>query len=283
MKKLFSLFLFITASLYSYCQVEITSNWISFVQSVDASFLKKEIKFKLMASVKVVSGDSTSRAGLWVRVDKKVGGTGYFNNMRDRPIRSNQWNAYTIEGIIDANPNKLNFGGICYGNGQFFFDHFKLFVENDKGILQEALIENPSFEKMGSDNFPEGWSTGISVDNPVKIKGYSFSIPKDAPDGNQSLLIEGKGVEEGKGSIIEPVEGYSPQIGTLVSMLNDLSDRVEEVVYSLNQEELDHLLDEKARLAPSLCTWQLRKQCIRWCHLKNVISMTRRRRNGLQL
>lgn len=47
-------------------------------------------------------------------------------------------------------------------------------------------------------------------------------------------------------SIIEPKEGYSPQIGVLVSMLEDLKHRVTYSVKDLNQEQTDFLLDENA-------------------------------------
>ncbi|MES1181701.1 MAG: hypothetical protein ABUL44_02805, partial [Flavobacterium sp.] len=73
---------------------EISSNWTSFVQSVDASFLKKKTRFKVSASVKAVIIDSTSWAGIWARVDNKDGENGFFDNMQDRPIRLNEWRNY---------------------------------------------------------------------------------------------------------------------------------------------------------------------------------------------
>jgi uncharacterized damage-inducible protein DinB len=47
-------------------------------------------------------------------------------------------------------------------------------------------------------------------------------------------------------NIIGPVEGYSPQIGTLVSMLNWIRVSVERAVKNLKPEELDFLMDPKA-------------------------------------
>lgn len=47
-------------------------------------------------------------------------------------------------------------------------------------------------------------------------------------------------------SVINQEEGYSPQVGVLVSMLNDLSNRVERTVKDLNVDEIDYLLDENA-------------------------------------
>jgi uncharacterized damage-inducible protein DinB len=46
--------------------------------------------------------------------------------------------------------------------------------------------------------------------------------------------------------VIGPVEGYSPQIGTIVSMLNYNRFTIENLVRSLTQEQLDYLHDEKA-------------------------------------
>lgn len=45
---------------------------------------------------------------------------------------------------------------------------------------------------------------------------------------------------------IEPEKGFTPQIGVLVSMLNDMSKRVERTVKNLKVNEVDFLLDENA-------------------------------------
>jgi len=47
-------------------------------------------------------------------------------------------------------------------------------------------------------------------------------------------------------NIIEAPNGYSPQIGSIVSMLDDLKRRVTNSVSSLSQEETDFLLDDNA-------------------------------------
>jgi len=53
-------------------------------------------------------------------------------------------------------------------------------------------------------------------------------------------------------NIIGPVEGYSPQIGTLVSMLNWIRSSVIRAVKDLKPEELDFLLDSKANTIGAL-------------------------------
>lgn len=45
---------------------------------------------------------------------------------------------------------------------------------------------------------------------------------------------------------IETVKGYSPQIGSTLSMMEDLKRRVTSSVVNLNQEETDFLLDDDA-------------------------------------
>lgn len=45
---------------------------------------------------------------------------------------------------------------------------------------------------------------------------------------------------------IKPEEGFTPQIGIMVDMLEDLKNRISEMTRDLNLEETDYLFDEKA-------------------------------------
>lgn len=45
---------------------------------------------------------------------------------------------------------------------------------------------------------------------------------------------------------IKPEKGYSPQIGIMVDMLEDLKIRISDMTRDLNQEETDYLFDDKA-------------------------------------
>ncbi len=47
-------------------------------------------------------------------------------------------------------------------------------------------------------------------------------------------------------NIIRPVKGYTTQIGTMVSMMQDLKARITRSVQNLNQKETDFLLDKNA-------------------------------------
>ncbi|MEM9077772.1 MAG: DUF664 domain-containing protein [Bacteroidota bacterium] len=51
---------------------------------------------------------------------------------------------------------------------------------------------------------------------------------------------------------LKPVEGYSPQIGLMVYMLEDLKDRITEQVKYLDQSQIDFLYDANANSIGSL-------------------------------
>jgi hypothetical protein len=90
------------------------------------------------------------------------------------------------------------------------------------------------------------WTEGTGLSAPVKVKGYTASLTNDKVHGNYALLIEGKNVQKDTSNIIGPVKGFTPQIGTLVTMLNNMSSRVEAQVRSMDPKKIDYLFDENA-------------------------------------
>ncbi|MGB5555958.1 MAG: hypothetical protein WBM83_14985, partial [Flavobacteriaceae bacterium] len=226
-------------------QKETSRDWTSFVQSISIS-TDKPIKFRVTAYAKNESDHENGQSGLWVRVDTKNGERGYFDNMGDRPITSKEWKKYIIEAEIDENSKTLNFGALCWNNGRFLFDNFEVLTQNSKGEFEKLDIKNGSFEITNNGNAKTNWIEGIQESNPVRIKEYTFSSSSDAIDGKKSLLITGDGVIEDTSDQIGPIKDFSPQIGTLVSMLDNLKGRVETQVAELSQKEIDYLLDEKA-------------------------------------
>ncbi len=222
----------------------ISRDWTSFTQRLDI-VSEKEKKFKVTASIKVETEDEKAWAGIWARVDNKDDETGFFDNMRDRPVKSNKWASYSVEGTINSNSKTLNFGGICLMNGKFYFDNFKLFIEDNKGDLEEIAIDNASFEKTVSNSTIPKWSQGISKGKIVKVEEYNVISTPDSVEGTSALLIEGNGIEEEINSIGN-IEGVSLQIGNMISMLEDLKNRVESKVKNMSKYEIDYLHDEKA-------------------------------------
>ncbi|MFZ0595792.1 MAG: DUF664 domain-containing protein [Flavobacterium sp.] len=252
MKKIAFLLLFLTfASVKAQTQRIISSQWMAFRQTIDIQTPVKK-KFKVIASAKVESNDPGAWCGVFARVFNKDEEQGFADNMHDRPIKSKEWQSYTIEGTIDQNSKTLVFGGICELNGKFYFDKFQLFIENAKGVFEPVTILNSSFETLATNTDIPKWNLGNAKQKNVKVKEFKISSDKSSVDGKHSLLIEGSGIiikETGK---IGNVEGASPKIADMISMLEDLKDRVEYAVQNMNQYEIDYLHDENANRIGSL-------------------------------
>jgi hypothetical protein len=252
MKKIVILSLFLSiVSAYSQTKKEISSDWTSFNQTIDIQTTVPK-KFKVIASVKVETEEPMAWAGVWARVDTKNEEDGFFDNMGDRPIKTKVWQSYTVEGTIDANSKSLSFGGLCLYNGKFYFDKFELLIQNDKGVFVPIIILNSSFETPVKNGEISKWSLGISKNKIVKVKEFQITSDKSSVDGNYGLLIEGSGIKSKEKGKIGNIEGASPQIGAMISMLEDLKGRVEDAVKNMNQYELDYLHDEKANRIGSL-------------------------------
>ncbi|GAA4962060.1 hypothetical protein [Algibacter aquimarinus] len=217
MKKLliFLALILICFSVNSQDKKQISRTWISFSQSKDvASDTIK--KFKVIAWVKVDTKDDEAWAGIWARVDNKPDeGRGFFDNMRDRPIKSNTWESYVVEGVIDSKSKTLNFGAICLNNGKFFFDKFELYIEDSNGNYQAVPISNANFEEQIKDNVIPKWNQGISKGEQYRVKEFTFKTSKDKVEGSYSVLVEGKGISKNTGS----AEAVYPNIGIFILLL----------------------------------------------------------------
>lgn len=246
MRKLIALGLFWSFTLVqAQTQKVVSSDWTSFNQTIDIQTKVKK-KFKVIASVKAETTEPKSWAGVWARVDTKNDEEGFFDNMQDRPVKSKEWNSYTVEGTLDANSKALVFGGLCIGNGKFYFDKFELLIENDKGAFEPLTVLNSSFETpVKSGDIPK-WNFGTSKDVVVKVKEYKITSDKSSVDGKSSILLEGTGIKPRPEAKIGNVEGASPKIGDMISMLEDLKARVERTVKNMSQYEIDYLHDEEA-------------------------------------
>jgi len=142
-------------------------------------------KFRIEAAVKVTLIDKDADAEIWARVDRPGNKVGFFNNMMDKPIRSGEWKVYTQAGKIDKDAIWLVFGGMYHKRGIFYFDDFKLFIENNAGMMEEVPLVNGGFE---ADSIFSNASWGYSKKQNV----YSFSISKDDfYSGKQSCKVDG--------------------------------------------------------------------------------------------
>ncbi|OGD24646.1 MAG: hypothetical protein A2Y69_01850 [Candidatus Aminicenantes bacterium RBG_13_59_9] len=101
---------------------------------------------KLSAWVKVRARDMSSRAQLWLRVDR-TSGQGFFDNMYDRPIMTPEWAEYTISGPIAPDAQRIFFGALASGKGEFLFDGFRLSSTDAAGHEEEVPLPNAGFEE----------------------------------------------------------------------------------------------------------------------------------------
>ena len=226
-----------------------SSYWASFTQTINVE-TKTIKKFKVTASAKIVTEDKLGKSRVYIGENKKKEDEENFFDFVN--IKSNTWEEVMLEGTFDENSKNIEFGFICIYNGQFFFDNFKLFIENDKGVLEQVPISNNGFEKKLVNGRIADWNPDKIDNKYVNMKEFAISSTSDKVEGKQALLIESKGIVYKDTRKIKPVEETTPQIGTLISMLENLKTRVENQVKNMSQYELDHLHDEKANRIGSL-------------------------------
>ncbi len=176
-KKIFFILAFILPQvMYGQQPIE----WSHFTQKIDIQQYSGK-KFKLEASVKVSSAQNVNtNARLWARIDKMGGGVGFFDNMQDNPIVDTNWKTYTITGTVDANADKLLFGGLVLNKGVFYFDNFHLSIETAGGKFEELNIFNPDFEEDSLSLW------GIKQGD----NGFNFGLTSETKyTGKKSLMI----------------------------------------------------------------------------------------------
>lgn len=145
-------------------------------------------RFKVHAQIKTAIMDDSASARLWARVDKKKG-YGFFENMMKNPIRNSQWKTYTVEGKIDSGATKLAFGALLEMNGKFYYDNFKVDVEQGKN--KWVTIYTHDFEKgMG------GWIPGINMagSNSGKNELYKAAVQQSDASNGKVLYISADNV-----------------------------------------------------------------------------------------
>lgn len=138
-------------------------------------YIGKEIKYTGFVKIKE---NSTGTGHLWLRIDNKDKSMGFFDNMGDNPIKSNNWQQYEIIGKVDSVAKSIVFGCFLQGNGTLYFDKAQLFYkENNEWI--EIPLNNNNFE---SGEIVEKWSANNWV---KRGKGYDVGL-------TSSIVYEGK-------------------------------------------------------------------------------------------
>jgi transglutaminase-like putative cysteine protease len=91
------------------------------IQSVDATqYRGKRVRFK--AAVRAEVSGPENQAMMWLRVDRPGDQMGFFDNMADRPIKTNTWKHHEIVGDVADDAQVIVFGMMLIGNGSAAID-----------------------------------------------------------------------------------------------------------------------------------------------------------------
>lgn len=103
------------------------------IQSFDETNFRGK-KVRLRSAIRTES-NGKGRTQMWFRVDRKTSKgnvlTGFFDNMDDRPITSDKWGYYNIDGIVSNDAVTLNIGFLLYGSGNTWVDDVSLEITDD--------------------------------------------------------------------------------------------------------------------------------------------------------
>ena len=174
--------------------------------SIGANMYKKKA-FRYTAWVKLKEG-STGTGNLWFRVDNSDGSMGFFDNMANRPIKSQEWQQYEITGQVDSLAQSLLFGCFLQGKGKLYFDDVRLeYKEGDDWV--NIPIQNSGFEseKLGEKKEGVQWTTHGS--------GYEFETAHTTKyEGEKAAVINFVGDDEEKKG--KPIFDFQPKFGELI-------------------------------------------------------------------
>jgi len=182
--------LFISFSFLGHSQEKISVSNISIDQKIDISkYIGK--RFKLSASIRMEKNNGNGSTSLWTYIITNDKNNNVFNDDIGSVPVSENWQTYTIEGVIkNENSQNLLFGVLCYNNGDFFFDDFKLEIENTKDSWISLDIKNPGFEEV-PEITNEIW--GNKLVNTTREYTASRTT-SNVHSGSYALHVEGKGV-----------------------------------------------------------------------------------------
>ena len=151
-----------------YVETPLTGESMS--NSIDATPYQNK-QFVLKGRAKLVAGPGFGH--FWARVDKTDKTGGFFDNSFNNLIKQSEWKDFEINGIIDADAERLKFGVLLEGAGDLWVDNVSLSVK--EGDIWKQLYNN---------NF-NTQTTGITVTDPLNpgkktTSGiYTYSVIAD--------------------------------------------------------------------------------------------------------
>ncbi len=150
------------------------AGWTSVTQSVDAAPHRGK-PFRLRAQARA---GSRAQVGAWARVDRAGGATGFEDDMTGRMISSAAWADAIVDGVIDADAERIVVGGWVTGSGEAWLDGFELTIGGTP-----VTIANPGFEDGMA-----GWSNDLGDGR----EGYTFEAVAAASSGAMALHVAPK-------------------------------------------------------------------------------------------
>ncbi|MGG9961456.1 alpha/beta fold hydrolase [Ferruginibacter sp. SUN106] len=166
------------------CLAQETSIWGNTYRVINAKpFAGKN--FTVQIAAKVIALKKNAGAGMWVSVTKENKKSGFYKNMSNNPIVANEWKVYSLSGKIDKTAESLTIGFGYSNPGIFYFDDFKLLVENAAGTMEEIPLANAGFEE---DSIQAKYSWMYKMGK----SQYKISLEKtDVFSGKQSCKVDG--------------------------------------------------------------------------------------------
>ncbi|MGH1387151.1 alpha/beta fold hydrolase [Kordia sp.] len=189
MKKVSFIYSFLIVISLLYTQKSIAQSYGYLNQKVDVSaHQNKAFKFSGNIRKDFFNGNSSTYLYLTLSNGSTEDSLLLYKSTENMPV-TEDWKTFTITGKIDSTATSLLFGMLCINYGKFFFDDFKLEVQDEDGVWEEISVINPGFEDVADSNQPIWGNTNMDSN-----KKFSTEIITNNPkSGKYCLKIQIKG------------------------------------------------------------------------------------------
>ncbi|MCB9297281.1 MAG: hypothetical protein H6559_29770 [Lewinellaceae bacterium] len=148
-------------------------------------------KYRLTVAIRAEPAKRKAAAHAFIRNEGPEGGYQnwtFMDNMNARPVRSQEWQTYTLEGRVEKDAPWLGFGFLNVHNGAFYYDNVRLSVETEPGAWTPLPVPNGDFE---ADTLGPWQQTSMGI--PARTAGANATIDTANPfEGKHCLRVENK-------------------------------------------------------------------------------------------
>lgn len=186
-------FLILLVLLNIFTQKISSQEYTFFLQDLNISQYQNK-QFKLSASVRKEISNGNEKTFFLVKQYIDINDDHDELNLRafseGEEAINETWKTFRVEGKVDKNAKKMEIGFLSINNGKFFYDDFKLEIQNENGKWMEILLKNPGFENSTQNNEPIWGYQKIT-----HSKNFTASITNDNPySGRSCLMVEGANI-----------------------------------------------------------------------------------------